>query len=131
MPEQLKVSEVDSKTDPTVSKTYDTETPKPQQIKEFYSTVDKLKSCLLVTERKNVGPVGRSMAVAKRNGPDFLFIANLNSRKFEDLRNSDTASITFQDSSSQNWVSIAGKVTKASNADPRIKELYNKSLTAW
>ena len=71
------------------------------------------------------------MAVSKRNGPDFLFLANVHSRKFDDLRNSDTASITFQDSSSQNWVSIAGKATKASNADPRIKELYSKTISAW
>ena len=131
MPEPLKESEVNSKTDPSVSKQYDTETPKADQIQDLYHIVDGLKSCLLVTERSGVGPIGRSMAVAKRTGPDFLFLANVNSRKFEDLRNSDTASITFQDSSTQNWVSIAGKAAKASNADPRIKGLYNKGVSAW
>ena len=131
MPESVKGSEVDSKTDTSTAKEYDTETPKPERIKDLYNIVDKLTACLLITERPNVGPVGRSMGVAKRNGPDFLFLANVNSRKFDDLRHSDTASITFQDSSSQNWVSIAGKATKASNADPRIKELYSKSVSAW
>ncbi|MCJ1334402.1 hypothetical protein MMC10_011111 [Thelotrema lepadinum] len=131
MPDPLKESEVNSKADPTIAKQFDTETPKAEQVKDFYNIVDKITSCLLVTERANVGPVGRSMGVAKRNGPDFLFIANVHSKKFDDLRNSETASITFQDSSSQNWVSIAGKATKASNADPRIKELYSKTISAW
>ena len=59
MPEPLKESEVNSQTDPSVAKQYDTETPKAEQVKEFYNIVDKLTSCLLVTERANVGPVGR------------------------------------------------------------------------
>ena len=131
MPEALKESEVNSKTDPTVAKQLDTETPKPEQIKDFYSIVDGLTSCLLVTERSNIGPVGRSMAVAKRVGPDFLFLSNVQSQKFDDLRNSETTAITFQDSSTQNWVSIAGKATKSSNSDPRIKDLYSKTISAW
>ena len=76
MPESLTQSEVSSKTDPSVAKQYDTETPKAEQISEFYKTVDGLKTGLLTTLRPSIGPVSRSMAVAKRTGPDFLFIAN-------------------------------------------------------
>lgn len=43
------------------------------------------------------GQVGRSMAVAKRAGPNFLFLANAHRRKFSDLKNSGVQ-ITFQDS---------------------------------
>lgn len=71
------------------------------------------------------------MAIGKRVGPDFLFIANKHSRKFSDLSHDSTAQVTFQDSSSQNWVSVSGKAVVASNSDPRIKELYNKSVSAW
>ncbi|KAI4144180.1 MAG: hypothetical protein LQ340_006754 [Diploschistes diacapsis] len=131
MPEPLRASEVENKKDPSVTKQYDDKTPKAEQIQDLYNIVDKLKTCLLVTQRENVGPVGRSMAVAKRNGPDFYFLANVNSRKFDDIRHSDNVAITFQDSSTQNWVSIAGKATKASNADPRIKEYYSKGTSAW
>ena len=131
MPETLKASEVDSKTDPTVAKQYDSETPKKDQISDFYGIVDKMKTCLLTTERSGVGPVSRSMAVAKRVGPDFLFIANYHSQKFADLDANNSAQITFQDTSSQNWVSVTGKSTVASNEDPRIKELYSPMLSAW
>ena len=81
MPEALKASEVNSQTDPTVAKQYDNETPKDQAFKEFYELVDKEKIGMLNTYRNTVGPVGRSMALAKRDGPDFLFLANYHSQK--------------------------------------------------
>lgn len=65
MPEPLKAEEVNSHTDPSVSKQWDDETPKKQQIEEFYKTVDGLKIGLLTTIRGGLGPVSRSMAVAK------------------------------------------------------------------
>lgn len=131
MPQALTADEINSKTDPTVSKQYDNETPKDQQVQEFYKTVDSLKTSLLTTIRPGIGPVARSMAVAKRIGPDFLFIANTHSRKFDDIENSKEALVTFQNSSTQDWVSITGTVTVASNDDPRIKELYTPMLSAW
>ena len=132
MPEPLKAEEVNSKTDPTVAKQWDDSTSKEEQIKDFYSIVDGLKIGLLTTFRKSVnGPVARSMAVAKRDGPDFFFLANAHSRKFEDLEADSTVLITFQDSSSQNWVSVTGKATTASNSDPRIKDIWSKGTSAW
>lgn len=131
MPEPLTKSEVDSQTDPSVAKQYDHETPTAEQITEFFKLADSLKTCLLTTERPGVGQVSRSMAVARRTGPDFLFLANKNSQKFKDLDNSKKAQITFQDSSSQNWASITGTATVASNSDPRIKELVNPFASAW
>lgn len=131
MPESLTQQEIDSKTDPSVAKQYDTETPMPKQIEEFYKTVDKLSVGLLTTIRPRVGPVARSMHVAKRRGPDFLFLANNHSQKFTDIDNDSTAQITFQDSSSQNWVSVTGTVTKATHDDPLVGELYNPMISAW
>ena len=131
MPDPLTQSEIDSQTDPTVAKQYDDTTPKPEQIQDFYKTVDALKSCMLTTIRSGVGPVSRSMAIAKRHGPDFLFLANIHSKKFEDLKNDKQAQITFQNSSTQDWASITGEVTTAANDDPRIKELYSPAVSAW
>lgn len=65
MPEPLKESEVNSKTDPSVSKQWDDETPKAKQVEEFYKIVDGMKIGLLTTIREDLGPVSRSMAVAK------------------------------------------------------------------
>ena len=131
MPEPLKQSEIDSKTDPSVAKQWDDKTPKKEQLQDFYKTVDGLKIGLLSTMRPGIGPVARSMAVAKRVGPDFLFLANKHSQKFQDIEHSKEALITFQNSSSQDWVSVSGTVTVASNEDPRIKDIYSKGTAAW
>ncbi|CAD6575934.1 MAG: hypothetical protein ASARMPREDX12_007648 [Alectoria sarmentosa] len=131
MPDPLKASDVESKTDPTVSNQWDDQTPKKQQIDDFYKTVDGMKIGLLSTIRDGIGPVARSMAVAKREGPDFLFLANQHSNKFKDLANDKTAHLTFQNSSSQDWVSVTGTVASTSNSDPRIKDLYSKGTSAW
>ena len=131
MPEPLKKSEVEASTDPTILKQYDTTTPLPEQIKDFYSTIDNLYIGLLTTTRPSLGPVGRSMAIAQRVGPDFLFLANANSQKFRDLEHDKTAQLSFQNSTTQDWVSVTGKAVTTSNTDKPIKELYNDSIKAW
>ncbi|KAL9106056.1 MAG: hypothetical protein Q9187_008615, partial [Circinaria calcarea] len=98
MPESLTKEEVSSKTDPSVAKQWDRETPKSEQISDFYKLADGLKVGLLATNRPNIGPVARSMAIGKRSGPDFLFIANNHSQKFSDLEHDKTVMITFQNS---------------------------------
>lgn len=71
------------------------------------------------------------MAVAKRSGPDFLFLANAHSQKFDDISENPMVALSFQNSSNQDWISITGQVVKTTNDDPRIGELYNKSVSAW
>ncbi|KAJ9662149.1 hypothetical protein H2198_001500 [Neophaeococcomyces mojaviensis] len=131
MPEQLKPEEVNSKTDPSVAKQYDTQTPKEDQWKDFYAIVDGKNVTMLNTYREGVGAVGRSMAVGKRQGPDILYLANKHSKKFEDLSSNKDVQITIQDLKTQDWVSISGTATTTSNDDPRIKELYNPGVSAW
>ena len=72
------------------------------------------------------------MAVAKRNGPDFLFLANKHSTKFSDLDQNKEVQISFQDAkSTQNWISISGIATTTSNSDPRIKDIWSRPVKAW
>ncbi|KAF2732783.1 hypothetical protein EJ04DRAFT_440346 [Polyplosphaeria fusca] len=131
MPEPLTQGEISSQTDPSVSKQYDTSTPKDQQIKEFFSTVDSQKICMLNTYRNGTGPVGRAMGIAKRTGPDFLFLANMHSQKFSDLKDNKEVQLTFQDSKTYDWISVSGQATTTSNSDTRIKDLHSKSVSAW
>ncbi|KAJ4365675.1 hypothetical protein N0V83_008295 [Neocucurbitaria cava] len=132
MPETLHASEVKSQTDPSIAKQYDNETPKEQQVKQFFEMADGLKVCMLNTYRNGVGPVGRSMAVAKRIGPDFLFLANKHSTKFSDLSQNKEVQISFQDAkSTQNWISVSGTATTTSNSDPRIKDVWSRATAAW
>ncbi|KAF2827695.1 hypothetical protein CC86DRAFT_393769 [Ophiobolus disseminans] len=131
MPDTLHQGEVDSKTDPSVAKQYDNETPKEQQMKQFFEMVDGKKVGMLNTYRNGVGPVGRSMAVAKRIGPDFLFLANKHSQKFVDLDQNKEVQITFQDSKTQDWISVSGTATTTDNSDPRIKDVWSQLTRAW
>lgn len=71
------------------------------------------------------------MAVAQRSGPDFLFLANANSKKFEDIEANSITNIYFHDSTTQDWISVTGETKTSSNDDPRIKEVYNESVKAW
>lgn len=131
MPEGLTAQEVGSKTDPSTAKQYDHETPKDQQWKELYELIDGQKISMLNTYRSGVGAVGRSMAVARRSGPDILYLSNKHSTKFEDLAENKEVQITFQDTKTQDWISISGTATSATNDDPRIKELYSPAISAW
>ncbi|KAI1267709.1 hypothetical protein F5Y18DRAFT_378617 [Xylariaceae sp. FL1019] len=132
MPEKLTKSEVTSETDPSVAKQYDNETPLHQQFTEFYDLQKDVKIVLLTTLRPNIGPVSRAMAVAKRVGPDFLFLSNTHSKKFSDISADKTVEVAFQNSGgNQDWASVTGEAVVARNDDPRIKELWNKGIKAW
>ncbi|KAI0141527.1 hypothetical protein GGR57DRAFT_509177 [Xylariaceae sp. FL1272] len=132
MPEKLTREEVRSETDPSVSKQYDRDTPLHQQFTDFYDLQKDLNIVLLTTLRPNVGPVSRAMAVAKRVGPDFLFLANYHSKKFEDLSHDKTVEVAFLNTSGNyDWASVTGEAVVARNDDPRIKELWNKQIRAW
>lgn len=71
------------------------------------------------------------MALAKRTGPDFLFLANAHSQKFKDIEANKEVNVSFQDSKSQDWISVSGTATTASNSDPRIKEVWSRGAAAW
>lgn len=130
MPEALKSSEVHSQTDPSVAKQYDTKTSISEQFTDLYAIADANKIGMLTTHRASLGPVARSMAIAKRTGPDFLFLANTHSQKVADIAADPLVNVSLQDGSRQDWISITGTAT-TSNADPRIKEIYSKPIKAW
>ena len=71
------------------------------------------------------------MAIAKRSGPDFLFLANANSQKFIDIETNKVTNLYFQNSSNQDWISVTGETVVSDNEDPRIKEIYTKFISAW
>lgn len=71
------------------------------------------------------------MALAKRTGPDFLFLANAHSQKFKDIEANKEVNVSFQDVRSQDWISVSGTATTASNSDPRIKDVWSRGAAAW
>jgi general stress protein 26 len=71
------------------------------------------------------------MAVGKRSGLDILFLSNGHSKKFSDLEQNKEVQVTFQDSKTQDWISISGTATTVSNTDPRIKDIWSSPIRAW
>lgn len=71
------------------------------------------------------------MAIAKRTGPDFLFLANNHSQKISDLSSNKEVQIVFQDSKTQDWISVTGTATTTSNSDSRIKDVWSNGVKAW
>lgn len=150
MPSDVKPQDINEKNDPSVMRQWD-EADFSTKFEEFYQIVDGLKIGLLGTYRPGVGvslpqlhrhamtfiltntlkPVTRSMALAKRTGPDFLFLANAHSQKFKDIEANKEVNVSFQDSKSQDWISVSGTATTASNSDPRIKEVWSRGAAAW
>lgn len=55
MPENPTHAEINSKTDPSVAKQYDDETPKEQQIKDLFNMIDGKKVSMLNTYRNGIG----------------------------------------------------------------------------
>jgi abnormal spindle-like microcephaly-associated protein len=60
MPSDLKTSDINSQTDPSVARQYDDETPKDQQMKQFYEMCDGKKICMLSTYRKGTGTISHA-----------------------------------------------------------------------
>lgn len=71
------------------------------------------------------------MAIAKRTGPDFLFLANKHSNKFSDLDSNKEVQLAFQDNKTQDWISVTGTATVTSNSDPRIKDIWSRGAAVW
>jgi len=125
------VSDVSPNQDPSVVKQWDDDVAVDTKFKDFYDIADKLKIALFSTYRPGIGPVSRSMAVAKRTGPDFLFLANRNSQKFKDMEKAKEVNLAFQDQSNQSWISVTGEATTTDNKDPRIKSIWSRGASIW
>ena len=129
MPEKLTKQEVTSETDPSVAKQFDTTTSAAEQVADLFKLIDSFSACMLMTFRDST-PVGRSMAIAKRDGAKLLFLANKHSRKFADLEGNKSVFVTFQNSS-KDWISMAGTASTVSASDPRIKDIFSSAVSAW
>ncbi|KAK5114739.1 hypothetical protein LTR62_002313 [Meristemomyces frigidus] len=131
MPEQLKKEEVTKEQDPSVTKQYDDKAGTEEKFEDMYKIADSQKIGMLGTYRNGIGPVSRAMAVAKRTGPDFLFLANSNSKKFSDLEKNTECQVIFHSSTTQDWICVTGTAATTSNDDPRIKEVWSKNASVW
>lgn len=88
------------------------------------------KSGMLVTRSPEGQLNSRAMAPASTDKLALKFIYNLESGKTEDVEDNGDANVSFYDTSSTSWVSIAGKA-KIVKDKSVIKELWHPATSAW
>lgn len=92
----------------------------------------KAAGVTMLTTRASDGTLhSRAMAPASKEAPFvFEYLANSESGKFDEVENDNKVNIAVYDTSSTNWISVAGEAT-ISNDKARIKEIFNPMIKAW
>ncbi|BGP40786.1 hypothetical protein JCM10450v2_004788 [Rhodotorula kratochvilovae] len=104
--------------------------PVSQKIEELRGIIKETKFGLLVSRSKEGHLHSRAMSAASHTGLVFQFIANEDSGKFDELQNDENVNISFQDPSSTDWASVAGKASVTKDLKT-IKELWNPTIKSW
>ncbi|SCZ89994.1 BZ3500_MvSof-1268-A1-R1_Chr9g10667 [Microbotryum saponariae] len=127
--------------DPYTAKAASTASP-AEKIKELRDEVINSSKFAMLTTRSKDGTLhSRAMSPASDKGLVFVFIANNESGKFDDLEHDENVNISFSDASSTNWASVSGKASilwhhcrtlSKTMTDPEsIKPFWNPALKAW
>jgi general stress protein 26 len=137
--------------DPYTQKNLNNEASLEEKIKDLVAFAEKQKFCMMATRIADSGLiVSRCMAVAgkasltsttkslvnnktnelqENNGIDFLFHANSESGKTDDLKSDSDINLAFLASSGE-WASISGRADIVSDRDA-VKKHYSPALKAW
>ncbi|KAF2671056.1 hypothetical protein BT63DRAFT_385530 [Microthyrium microscopicum] len=106
--------------------------PLDEKVQDLGTFVEKCKFCMMATRIASSGLiVSRCMALAgkENNGVDFIFHANTESGKLDDLKSDSDINLGFLNSSGE-WASISGKADVVTDRE-QIKKWYSESLKAW
>ncbi|KAK5115713.1 hypothetical protein LTR62_000802 [Meristemomyces frigidus] len=101
-----------------------------EKVEDLQSFVDKSKFCLMTTMTGQGIFASRCMAVAAReDNVDFIFHANSESGKTDDLHEHSEVNLGFLNNSGE-WASIAGKATVETDRE-KVHKYYSPALKAW
>ncbi|KAK3670640.1 hypothetical protein LTR78_009475 [Recurvomyces mirabilis] len=121
----------------TGSKTADPYTAKNKQepslkekVEDLQAFVDKTKFCLMTTQTSDGLLASRCMAMAaKEDNVDFIFHANSESGKTDDLSAHSQVNLGFLNNTGE-WASISGKATVETDRE-KVRKYYSQHLKAW
>ncbi|SCV69960.1 BQ2448_1354 [Microbotryum intermedium] len=102
-----------------------------EKVKELREQVTNSSKFAMLTTRSKDGALhSRAMSPASDKGLVFVFIANNESGKFDDLDHDENVNISFSDPSTTNWASVSG--TAKTISDPEsIKPYWTSDLKGW
>jgi len=115
--------------DPYAAKASKNATPE-EKISEVKDIIKSSKFAMLTTRATDGVLHSRAMSPASDKGLVFDFIANNESGKFDELSHDPSVNVAWSDTSSSNWVSLAGRA-KVIDDRAYIKEIWNPMTKAW
>jgi len=118
--------------DPYTQKNLQGDASLKEKVEDLIAFAEKQKFCMMTTRIADSGLlVSRCMALAatESNGIDFIFHANSESGKTDDLKSDSDINLAFLNSSGE-WASISGKADLVSDRE-QVKKYYSPALKAW
>jgi len=117
--------------DPYTQKNLQGEVSLKEKVEDLVAFAEKQKFCMMTTRNESGLLVSRCMALAAKegNGIDFIFHANSESGKTDDLKSDSDINLGFISSSGE-WASISGKADIISDRE-MVKKYYSPALKAW
>jgi general stress protein 26 len=98
---------------------------------QFDKLVEEIGVAMMTTHTAGGQLRSRAMALQKRAaGADFWFVAAAGSGKLQDLTANPRLNLTFYNSSSREWASVAGTAMMTKDRQ-RMQELYEPDWKMW
>ncbi|KAK9248948.1 hypothetical protein V1506DRAFT_502862 [Lipomyces tetrasporus] len=102
-----------------------------ERIHEVLKFIKKQRICMMTSQNAKGYLVASAVVVAEvENGIDFAFHANRRTLKVEDIDDNPNINLSFQNSETAEWVSIAG-TAKISNDVDDIERYLKTNLKNW
>ncbi|HEX6052425.1 MAG TPA: pyridoxamine 5'-phosphate oxidase family protein [Gemmatimonadaceae bacterium] len=102
-----------------------------KKLDELYELIDGIEIAMFTTRRADGHLVSRPMQTQEQtSGVDLWFMTNIEAHKLDDLMTDPHVNLAYYDSSSREWVSVAGLATVSTDRE-LVRELYKPDWKAW
>jgi general stress protein 26 len=117
--------------DKAVKKNTDESVPTEKKLDDLYDLIDGIEIAMFATRRADGHIVSRPMQTQERaSGTDLWFMTNIDTHKLDDLMTDPHVNLAYYNSSSREWVSVAGMATVSTDRE-LVRELYKPDWKAW
>ena len=109
----------------------DDDVPTEKKLDDLYELIDGIDIAMFTTRRADGHLVTRPMDTQERtSGVDLWFMTNVESHKLDDLMSDPHVNVAYYNSSSKEWVSVAGLATVSTDRE-LVRELYKPDWKAY
>ena len=109
----------------------DEDVPTEKKLDDLYELIDGIDIAMFTTRRADGHLVTRPMDTQERtSGVDLWFMTNVESHKLDDLMSDPHVNVAYYNSSSKEWVSVAGLATVSTDRE-LVRELYKPDWKAY